>query len=230
VPLYLPPHFEETDPRRIRDLVEAFPLATIVTHDADGGMTANHIPLQLVEEDDASFLRGHVARNNAIWQVTDTGRDVLTIFQAPDAYVSPNWYPSKAETHRVVPTWNYTVVHMEGRVRFIDDERWLRGVIGRLTKAAEAGQPMPWRMGQAPADYTRDQLKLIVGIEVEIHRTVAKFKASQNRTEADRLGAAAGVRDVSPWLADRMEEGAFSPKTETETRESQLPRGNRSGL
>lgn len=209
--LYVPPHFEETDPQRIRDLVATFPLATIITQGADG-LTANHIPLQLAQEGDVSFLRGHVARNNAIWQATDTSRDVLVIFQAPDAYVSPNWYPSKRETHRVVPTWNYTVVHMEGRVRFIDDERWLRAIIGRLTKASESHQPTPWRMGQAPPDYTREQLGMIVGIEIEIHRTIAKFKASQNRTDADRLGAAAGVRAVSPWLADRMEEGSSSTK------------------
>jgi transcriptional regulator len=206
MPIYLPPHFEETDPARVRDLVEAFPLATIVTQGADG-ISANHIPMQLSEEAGGPLLRGHVARSNDVWRVTDPDRDVLVIFQSPDAYISPNWYPSKQATHRVVPTWNYAVVHMEGRVRFIEDERWLRGVIGKLTKASEAGQPTPWRMGQAPPDFTREQLQLIVGIEIEVRRIIAKFKTSQNRADADRLGAAAGVRPTNPWLADNMEPG-----------------------
>jgi transcriptional regulator len=206
MPIYLPPHFEETDPARVRDLVEAFPLATIVTQGADG-ISANHIPMQLSEEAGGPLLRGHVARNNDVWRVTDPDRDVLVIFHSPDAYISPNWYPSKQATHRVVPTWNYAVVHMEGRVRFIEDERWLRGVIGKLTKASEAGQPTPWRMGQAPAEFTREQLQLIVGIEIEVRRIIAKFKTSQNRADADRLGAAAGVRSTNPWLTDRMEPG-----------------------
>lgn len=207
--IYLPPHFEQTDAEAIRETIAAFPLATLVTMSEDG-IVANHIPMQLAPGDgDRGVLRGHVARNNAICQATDVSQEALAIFQTPDAYISPNWYPSKQETHEVVPTWNYATVHAYGQIRFIDDEKWLRGVIGKLTKAMEADQPRPWTMGQAPRPYTSALLEQIVGVEIAMTRIYAKWKVSQNRSEADARGAATGLRTRGGanqvWMAEAIE-------------------------
>jgi transcriptional regulator len=207
--LYLPPHFEQTDADAVREVVEAFPFATLITTGTDG-IVANHIPLQWApDESEHGVLRGHVARNNDVWRLTDPDIEVLAVFQAPDSYVTPNWYRSKEETHRVVPTWNYAVVHAYGGIRFIDDPKWLRGVLGRLTRDMEAGEATPWRMAQAPADYLETQLDSIVGVEIEISRILAKWKMSQNRTDADREGVALGLRArgdaAAAWVADSVE-------------------------
>jgi transcriptional regulator len=212
MPMYLPPHFEQTKQEAVADLIASFPLATIVTTGTEG-IAANHIPMQLsAGEGEFGTLRGHVARNNAVWHDTDVTAEALAIFHAPDAYISPNWYATKQETHEVVPTWNYAVVHAYGQIRFHDDEKWLRGVIGKLTKSMEADQPKPWNMGQAPRAYTAAQLNEIVGVEIVITRLIAKWKVSQNRTLADRQRAAAGLREagkpVGQWIADAIDEHA----------------------
>lgn len=185
---YLPPHFREDDPDRIAALIEAHPLATLVATGTDG-LQAHHIPLLLIRHGgDHGTLVGHVARNNDRW-VSAEGSDVLAIFQTADAYITPNWYPSKGETHEVVPTWNYAVVH--------DDEKWTRGVVGRLTQAMERSSPVPWKMGDAPQEYLREMLGNIVGIEIPVRRIVGKWKASQNRSAADRSGVIDGLLERS---------------------------------
>jgi transcriptional regulator len=119
---------------------------------------------------------------------------VLVIFQGPTGYISPNWYPSKHEAHRQVPTYNYLVVHAHGRITVRDDEAFVRGLVARLTRKMEAGQPVPWKMGDAPADFINQMLGAIVGIEIEVTRLVGKAKLSQNKSDADRRGAAEGLR------------------------------------
>jgi transcriptional regulator len=192
--VYLPPHFEEHRVEAMHDLIRACPLGTIVHLSADG-LTANHIPFLV---DSAAGPNGtllaHVARNNALWHEASPDQDVLVIFQGPDAYISPNWYATKQETHEVVPTYNYAVVHASGRLQVHDDEKWLRGVIGKLTKVMEASQPTPWKMADAPREYLNARLTEIVGIEIPITRLTGKFKLSQNRPLADRDGAIAGLR------------------------------------
>jgi transcriptional regulator len=130
-----------------------------------------------------------VARNNTVWQLSSNGDEVLAVFQAEDAYISPNWYPSKHETHQQVPTWNYRVVHAYGKITIYDDEKYVRALVGRLTKKHEASQPKPWKMSDAPRDYMEMMVKSIVGIEIEITRFIGKFKLSQNRENRDRLNA-----------------------------------------
>lgn len=206
--IYLPPHFEQTSVDSIVDLVEAFPLATLVTVSA-GAIIANHIPMQLtIDGQGDGILRGHVARKNAVWQEADTEVESLAIFQAPDAYITPNWYASKQTSHEVVPTWNYAVVHAYGTIVFHDDEKWLRGVIGKLTRSMESDQPKPWSMGQAPRDYLTAQLRDIVGVELPISRLIGKWKMSQNRSETDQDGVISGLRqgesDRGIWIADRI--------------------------
>lgn len=187
--MYLPSHFEENRIGVLHALMEDNPLGVLV-HPGASGLDAEHLPFELDRSSgEWGCLRAHVARANPVWKEAD-GREVLVIFRGGDAYVSPSWYPSKHETHRQVPTWNYRVVHAHGRLRVVDEDRFVRGLVARLTRRHESGLQEPWRMGDAPADYIDGMLRSIVGIEVAIDRLVGKFKLSQNREPRDRLAAA----------------------------------------
>jgi transcriptional regulator len=192
--MYIPSHFEESDPGRLHALIAKYPLGILVTHGA-GGLDANHLPFELqVGHGSLGALHTHVARANAVWKDIASGDEVLVVFRGPDAYISPNWYPSTHEQHRQVPTWNYTVVHAHGRVTVHDDERYLRALVGRLTKHHEAAEPRPWRMGDSPQTFINDMLALIVGLEIEITRLVGKSKLGQNKEARDVLGAAHALK------------------------------------
>ena len=187
--MYVPSHFEELRLEVLHELMRANPLGVLITHGAQG-LDANHLPFEL----DATVgkhgvLRAHVARNNPVWQSIVNGDEVLVVFRSQDAYISPNWYPSKHESHKQVPTWNYQVVHAHGRITLHDDEPYVRGLVARLTRTHEAAEPKPWKMGDAPPDYINAMLKSIVGLEVDITRLVGKFKLSQNREVRDRVSA-----------------------------------------
>jgi transcriptional regulator len=137
-------------------------------------------------------LRGHVARANPLWKRA-AGAEVLVVFTGPQAYITPSWYPTKAETHKVVPTWNYTVVQARGPLRAIEDAPWLHALVSGLTAHHEAPRAQPWAVADAPDDYVQVMLRAIVGIEIELTQLVGKWKVSQNRNEADRNGVAAGL-------------------------------------
>jgi transcriptional regulator len=186
--MYLPAHFEERDVSVIHRLIRAHPLGAVVTLTPDG-LDANHIPL-LVHADPLPFgtLHGHVARGNALWR--QDGTEALVILQGPDAFISPSWYPTKQEHAKVVPTWNYAVVHAHGTLRAVDDPVWLRAHVDELTRTHESSQAVPWHVTDAPADFIDQTIKGIVGIEIQIARLVGKWKVSQNRSQADREGAA----------------------------------------
>lgn len=178
-------------------------LATLVTVN-DGIPEANHLPLLIDPEPaPAGTLRGHVARANPVWREAG-GREVLAVFQGPQVYVTPSWYPSKRETGQVVPTWNYAVVHAYGRLVVHDDREWLRTLVTRLTDQQEAGRPQPWRVDDAPPDYVDRMLDAIVGIEIPVSRLAGKWKVSQNRSEADRSGVAEGLRQSDETQAQAM--------------------------
>jgi transcriptional regulator len=187
--MYLPSHFKEDDISVIHELIRAYPLGTVVIHGREG-LAADHLPFMLDSNSAGpGILRAHVARANRLWQQALSGDvDALAIFQGPSAYVSPSSYETKAQTHRVVPTYNYAVVHAYGRIEVKDDEKWLRGLVARLTHDFESREDRPWRMGDAPADFIADQLRHIVGIEIKISRLEGKWKMSQNRSEADQRG------------------------------------------
>lgn len=192
--MYLPDHFKEERAEVLHSLIQAHPLGTLVMQ-GPTGLEANHLPFELdASAGAAGVLRAHVARANALAQPDRDGAEVLVVFHGPQAYVSPNWYPSKHETHRQVPTWNYEVVHAHGRLRRMDDERFLRGLVARLTRHHESTEPRPWRMGDAPPDYIADLLTRIVGLEVVIERLMGKRKLSQNKGEGDIRGAIDGLR------------------------------------
>lgn len=160
-----------------------------MTPTADG-LVSTPLPLQYDPERGA--LVGHVARNNPHWQAAATGES-LAIFAGVDAYVSPGWYASKAEHGRVVPTWNYEVLHVHGALSIHDDPEWLRAQVHALTARHEAAQPEPWKVTDAPDRFIDGQLRAIVGLELTVARVEGKAKLSQNRPAADRLGVAAGL-------------------------------------
>jgi transcriptional regulator len=183
--MYLPEKFAESRPDELFRLMREHPLGMLVTHTASG-LEANHLPFLLDEDRGASgTLLAHVARANPIWREVEDGAEVLVVFRGAQGYISPNWYPSKQETHRHVPTWNYEIVHAHGRIHVRDDEKFVRGVVARLTRANEAGEPQPWKMTDAPEGYIVEQLSHIVGIEIELTRVGGKRKLSQNRDLRD---------------------------------------------
>ncbi|MFZ0500142.1 MAG: FMN-binding negative transcriptional regulator [Steroidobacteraceae bacterium] len=185
--MYVPAHFSVPDDEALYRLIRENPLGTLVTN-GGSGLDANHVPFEVDPRHGShGVLRAHVARGNPVWKEVRDGAEVLVIFRAEDAYVSPNWYPSKHESHRQVPSWNYRVVHAHGTITIRDDEAFLRGLVGRLTHTHEASLPVPWQMSDAPTDYIAAMLKAIVGLEIAISRLVGKFKLSQNRELRDRL-------------------------------------------
>jgi transcriptional regulator len=203
--MYLPKHFEETRVEVLHGLIRAHPLGALVTLTANG-LEANHIPFE-IDPDPAPFgtLRGHVARANPAWRELSRG-DALIIFQGPQIYVSPSWYPSKREGGKVVPTWNYALVHVYGPLRAVDDAAWLRVFVEKLTDRHEAARPDRWHVTDAPADYVDKMVTAIVGIEISIARMVGKWKVSQNRPAADRVGVAAGLEAQGTDVAGAMAE------------------------
>lgn len=178
----------------LQAFIDKHPLATVVANTLDG-LTANHIPLQSkLNADGTGLLRGHIARGNTLWRRLENDSPVLAIFTGADTYVSPNWYPSKQEHGKAVPTWNYATVHLNGSIRFIDDAAWLRDFVGTLTDIHERSRTHPWHVGDAPADYIDGMLRAIVGFEITVSTTVGKFKGSQNRSTSDRVGVNAALR------------------------------------
>ena len=211
--MYLPRHFEQHDPQALQGLIRSYPLAALVTPGADG-ITADHIPLEFhPAEGQHGTLRGHVARANPLWKQAD-GQAVLAIFQGPQAYISPTWYASKAATHKVVPTWNYAVVHAHGVLSAVQDADWLLALVTRLTSQHEVGRDPAWAVTDAPADFVTQMLRAIVGIEIRLTSFVGKWKSGQNRAEADRNGVATGLAQDPRLHADALAELIRSPNQE----------------
>ena len=177
-------------------LMRAYPLATLVTL-GTGGLAANHIPFLL----SAGFtpfgvLQGHVARSNPVWSDFSPEVEALAVFQGPEAYISPSWYATKQQTGKVVPTWDYAVVHAYGTLRVIDDVDWLRPQIESLTSSQEAGFSEPWQVSDAPSEYTQKLIGAIAGIEIVITRLSGKWKMSQNQPAANRAGVIKGLQNL----------------------------------
>jgi transcriptional regulator len=206
--MYRPVAFREDRIEAMHALIRAHPLGTLVSA-GEGGLAANAIPF-LVDPaaSEKGVLHAHMARANDQLAALRAGGEVLVIFQGPQAYVTPSWYPSKAEYGKVVPTWNYVAVHAWGTPRVIEDAAWLRDQIGRLTASQEASRSPPWAVADAPDDFIASQLRGIVGIEIPITRIEGKWKVSQNRAEADRRGvvdglAAEGAQAMAQLVAER---------------------------
>jgi transcriptional regulator len=188
--MYRPDLFRVDDLPRLHALMRARPFAALVSSGPDG-LFATHLPTVLKDDGPFGTIECHVARANPHWQAL--GGEVLMIFQGPEAYITPNWYPSKFEHGKVVPTWNYAVVHAYGRAEAIQDTAWLRRHVGDLTAQQEAGSAKPWAVSDAPDSFIAGMARAIVGIRLPIARLEGKWKMSQNREVDDRKGVAAGL-------------------------------------
>lgn len=202
--MYLPQAFEETRPEVLHELLRRHPLGLLITL-GEQGLNANAVPFLFdAGRGPHGTLRAHVARANPVWQDLRPERDALVVFQGPEAYISPGWYPSKAQTGKVVPTWNYVMVQARGRVQLRDDPAWLRQLVGELTTRHEAGMAKPWQVDDAPPEFVDAMLSAIVGIEIELSELVGKWKVSQNRSAADREGVVQGLGAIATESAMAM--------------------------
>lgn len=191
--MYIPPSTSETRPEVLFDFIEAHPLGALVTGGADG-LFATHLPLLLDRERGAGgVLQGHVARANPHHRRTGDSSEALVIFTGPDAYVTPAWYPAKAEHGKVVPTWNYVAVHVYGALRFSEDPEFLLRHLEALTRRHERDQAHPWSVHDAPAGYIEQLARGVVGLEIEITHVEGKWKMSQNRSDDDIDGVVRGL-------------------------------------
>ncbi len=209
--MYQPPHFRE-DRRDVQHaLIKAHSLGLLITAGPEG-LQANYIPFLIdAQASDNGTLRAHLARANPQLRELAAVEECLVVFQGPQAYVSPSLYPSKRETGKVVPTWNYITVQAWGRPRVMDDANWIRGQIDDLTRHKEADRAAPWNVADAPDTFLTSQIKAIVGLEIPILRIEGKWKVSQNRVATDAAGVAAGLRGegeeadaVAAAVAERM--------------------------
>ncbi len=200
--MHIPATFRESDRGTLYDFIEAHPLGALVSPTTDGGLYATHLPLALDRE--RGVLRGHVARANPHANRTASGTNALVVFTGIDAYITPNWYASKAEHGKAVPTWNYIAVHVEGVLTWHDNVEFLRSHLETLTNTHEAQEAHPWAMHDAPEEYLQQQMKAIVGIEIEIRSLEGKYKLSQNRSAADVDGVIKGLHERETTRAAEM--------------------------
>jgi transcriptional regulator len=202
--MYISRDHRFTDTDAIHSLMDEHALGAWIVVDT-GQPIANHVPFLLDRSRGPhGTLIGHVARANPVWRTLDALAPSLVIFQGPQSYITPNWYPGKAGHGKVVPTWDYAVVHAHGVARAVEDPAWLMDMLERLTNRQEGAQPAPWRVKDAPSGYIAKLLRAIVGIEIPIDRLEGKLKASQDEAPEDRLGTVAGLRGLQQANADAM--------------------------
>jgi len=205
--MYLPDHFRVDDIPQMHALMRGRPFAALVSSGASG-LYASHLPTVLKNEGDYGNIECHLARGNPHWRELAEGNEALMIFQGPEAYITPNWYATKAETGKVVPTWNYAIVHAYGRPAVMQDKDWLRRHVGELTDQQEKAEPRPWHLSDAPDSYIDVMTRGIVGFRFAITRLEGKWKMSQNRAEQDWKGVVTGLneratgddREIADWV------------------------------
>lgn len=192
--MYIPDHFKVNDSRKLLRYIHDYNFGLLIVADKHG-LEVNHLPFYLACDGSETLgtLQCHVARTNSVWRRLTNGGRVLAVFQGPNAYISPSWYPTKTETGRVVPTWNYLAVHAEGNARVIEDPVWLRRHLQNLTDQQESEMSEPWSVDDAPPDFTKHLVQAIVGIEIKIEDLSGKLKASQNMPKRNRAGVKAGL-------------------------------------
>jgi transcriptional regulator len=188
--MYTPKHFSAPSETVLRALIRDYPFATLITTTATG-VEVNHLPLYL---DGDRVLGGHVARANPLWQDAQPEQEVMVVFHGPHTYVTPSWYASKVQNGMVVPTWNYVVVHVRGKLRVIEDAQWLRDHLTALTAQLEAAFEQPWQLEDAPVGFIDKLMQAVVGIEIEITQLTGKWKVSQNQPLENQQGVLQGLR------------------------------------
>ncbi len=193
--MYEPPLHRQEDVAAIHALIRAHPLGLLINH-GPSGLLANAIPFTLIDDGSRfGLLRCHLARANPQWRDLAAGGETLIVFQGADAYVTPSWYETKRETGKVVPTWNYVMAQARGAPRVFETADWLRAQIEQLTQERESRRETPWAVGDAPEDFVAQQMRAIVGVEIAVADLRGKWKASQNRNDADRAGVIQGLGD-----------------------------------
>lgn len=195
--MYRPAAFAEERLDILYAAIRAHPLATLVTQ-GEGGLSANLVPFTLEAEGGKGVLRAHLAKANSQLADLRAGGEALVIFQGPQAYVTPSWYPSKQEHGKAVPTWNYVMVQVRGRPRVIDDAGWLREQIGALTGQQERDRLDPWTVEEAPADFIAALIGGLAGLEIPIDRIEGKWKVSQNQPAPNHQGVIDGLKAIDP--------------------------------
>jgi len=213
--VYIPPAFREERPEVLQAFIERHPLGALVCMTAEG-LTANHIPMIFASRPDGvQVLRGHVARGNAIWKSIEPDASVLVIFGGANHYLSPSWYPAKKEHGKVVPTWNYSVVHAHGTIRFSDVKSQTLEYVTELTESREGAKSEPWKVSDAPAQYIDRQLAGILTFQITVNRLIGKFKASQHRAAAERQSVRDAL-DALGYPADDRDEVIREPDKPTQ--------------
>lgn len=209
--MYTPPAFRENRPEVLREAIRAYPLGTLITG-GPSGLIANVLPFSLQTAPEGDVLHAHLAKANDQIDDLRQGSPALVVFQGPQAYVSPSWYPTKHEHGRVVPTWNYVIVQITGIPVIVDDATWLRNQIEQLTAAHEHGRIAPWSVSDAPESFVAGQMKGIVGLEIAVSRMEGKWKTSQNQPVENRIGVEQGLRadgftDLARYVAAASQQG-----------------------
>jgi transcriptional regulator len=190
--MHIPKIFQQNDISQLEGLIRDYPFATLVTH-SESGLDAHHLPIILTEARGKKVLQAHIAKANPLWQSVSDNSEVLVIFNGPNCYISPNHYPTKKETGKAVPTWNYVAVHVKGVMSYVQDEHWLQTMIDNLTAKHESSQGTPWSTSDAPEGYIQKMLPAIIGLEIEITSITGQWKLSQNQPDKNRLGVVAGL-------------------------------------
>ncbi|OED44799.1 hypothetical protein AB833_00220 [Chromatiales bacterium (ex Bugula neritina AB1)] len=191
--MHIPSKFKETNLDTLHKFIQDYPLGTLITS-IENLIDADHIPFYLkTQENGQVTLQSHIAKANPLWKTCSEGQEILLIFNGPNTYISPNFYPSKKEAGKAVPTWNYSVVHVRGRIHFKHDSSWIFQLLNDISDVHELSQNIPWSVSDAPEDFTKKLVSAVVGFEVIIENMVGNFKLSQNKTESDYSGVINGL-------------------------------------
>jgi transcriptional regulator len=190
--MHIPSKFKQHEENQLIEIMREYPFATLVTL-SESGIEATHLPVILNKVDGKNIVQAHISKANKIWESVKEGSEILLIFNGPNCYISPNYYPTKQESGKAVPTWNYVVVHVKGTISFIHDEKWIYHMIDSLTQEHESKQDFPWSISDAPDTYINRMLPAIVGIEISIDSIEGQWKLSQNQPEVNQFGVIQGL-------------------------------------
>jgi transcriptional regulator len=190
--VYIPKHFQENNQENLTTLIAQYPFASLITHSATA-IEVNHLPFYLAYKEGRKVLFAHIAKANPLWKTVQESEPAFIVFNGPNGYISPNYYPSKQQHGRAVPTWNYVAVHVKGTLKFLHDNETKLTLVKHLTNLHESNQPKPWSVSDAPSLYIEKMLSAIVGLEVEINSIVGKCKISQNQSLENQQGVISGL-------------------------------------
>jgi len=203
--MHIPSKFKQKNDSQLKNIIKEYSFATLVTY-SQSGIDATHLPVILRDIEGKDVIQAHIAKANKLWQSVKSGSKVLLIFNGPNCYISPNYYPTKKDSGKAVPTWNYVAVHVKGNISFIHDEQWLRNMIDNLTNMHESNQEIPWSISDAPDSYIKKMLSAIVGIEISIDSIDGQWKLSQNQPDINKLGVVQALKNSSDTDALKISE------------------------